>query len=204
MTTEILGGARVVPVVVLDDADIAVPLAECLVAAGMRVIEVTLRTDAALASIRRIAKAVPDMVVGAGSLRDKAQFSIVVDAGAQFTVAPGATDQLLAAAHDSGVPFFPGAATPSEVLELFQKGIQVQKFFPAEVAGGIPFLKAVGGPIPDVKFMPTGGISAEKAPEYLALSNVSCVGGSWIAPKNLLDAGDFDAIHALAAAAIKL
>lgn len=204
MSTDVLGGARVVPVVVLDDPEVAVPLAECLVAAGMQVIEVTLRTQAALESIRRIADAVPAMVVGAGSLRDVAQFPMVVDAGARFTVAPGATDALIRAAGESGLPFFPGAATPSEVLELFQKGIHTQKFFPAEVAGGIPFLKAVGGPLPDVRFMPTGGISPEKAVDYLALPNVACVGGSWITPKALLDARDFDAIHALAAAAVKL
>ncbi len=202
--TDILGGARVVPVVVIDDVETAVPLAETLVNSGVSVIEVTLRTDAALAAIEAIAKAVPDMVTGAGSVRTPAQMQAVVDAGSKFTVCPGATDRLIDAAQQSGVPFFPGAATPSEMLRLYELGFTTQKFFPAEVAGGIPMLKAVAGPLPEVSFMPTGGISAERANDYLALPNVACVGGSWITPKNLLSAGDYAAIGRLAAEAATL
>ncbi|MEM1175994.1 MAG: bifunctional 4-hydroxy-2-oxoglutarate aldolase/2-dehydro-3-deoxy-phosphogluconate aldolase [Pseudomonadota bacterium] len=202
--TDILGGARVVPVVVIDQVETAVPLAETLVASGISVIEVTLRTDAAMDAIAAIAKAVPGMVTGAGSVRTPKQMQAVVDAGAQFTVCPGATEQLVAAAERSGVPFFPGGATPSEMLRLYELGFSTQKFFPAEVAGGIPMLKAVSGPLPEVRFMPTGGISVERAVDYLALPNVACVGGSWITPKDLLAAGDFDAIAQLASAAAAL
>ena len=202
--TDILGGARVVPVVVIDALDTAVPLAETLVDSGISVIEVTLRTDAALAAIDAIAKAVPGMVTGAGSVRTPEQMQAVVDAGAQFTVCPGATDRLVEAAEKSGVPFFPGGATPSEMLRLYELGFTTQKFFPAEVAGGIPMLKAVSGPLPEVRFMPTGGISAERAVDYLSLPNVACVGGSWITPKKMLASGDFDGIGKLAAAAAVL
>ncbi len=202
--TDILGGARVVPVVVIDELEKAVPLAETLVASGISVIEVTLRTDAAMAAIGAIAKAVPDMVTGAGSVRTPDQMQAVVDAGARFTVCPGATERLVDAAEQSGVPFFPGGATPSEMLRLYELGFSTQKFFPAEVAGGIPMLKAVSGPLPEVRFMPTGGISVERAVDYLALPNVACVGGSWITPKNLLADGDFDGIGKLAAAAAAL
>ncbi len=193
-----------VPVVVIDDVETAVPLAETLVNAGVSVIEVTLRTDAALAAIEAIAKSVPDMVTGAGSVRTPGQMQAVVDAGAKFTVCPGATDRLVDAAQQSGVPFFPGGATPSEMLRLYELGFTTQKFFPAEVAGGIPMLKAVSGPLPEVSFMPTGGISAERANDYLALPNVACVGGSWITPKSLLAAGDYAAIGRLAAEAATL
>ncbi|MEM6514217.1 MAG: bifunctional 4-hydroxy-2-oxoglutarate aldolase/2-dehydro-3-deoxy-phosphogluconate aldolase [Pseudomonadota bacterium] len=202
--TDILRGAQVVPVVVIDDLNTAVPLAETLVDAGITVIEITLRTEAALAAIEAIAASVPDMVTGAGSVRTPAHMQSVVDAGARFTVCPGATEGLLEAARQSGVPFFPGAATPSEMLRLYELGYTTQKFFPAEVAGGIPMLKAVGGPLPEVRFMPTGGISAERATDYLALPNVACVGGSWITPGSLLAAGDFAAISKLARAAAEL
>ncbi len=202
--TGILGGARVVPVVVIDDVETAVPLAESLVSAGVSVIEITLRSDAALGAIEAIAKAVPAMVTGAGSVRTPGQMQAVVDAGARFTVCPGATDRLVDAAERSGVPFFPGGATPSEMLRLYEQGFTTQKFFPAEVAGGIPMLKAVAGPLPEVSFMPTGGISAERASDYLALPNVACVGGSWITPKKLLAAGDFESIGKLAAEAASL
>lgn len=200
----VLGNARVVPVVVLDDPQLAVPLAETLLAAGMSVIEVTLRTELALEGIIAIANAVPNMVVGAGSLRTVEQFGMVADAGAKFTVCPGATDTLIQAAEDSGLPFFPGAATASEMLRLYERGIRIQKFFPAELAGGAEYLKAVGGPLPEIRFMPTGGISAERAKDYLAMTNVACVGGSWITPKSLLAAKDFDTIGKLAAEAVKL
>ncbi len=202
--SDILGGAQVVPVVVIDELETAVPLAETLLEAGIGVIEVTLRSDVAMQAIEAIAAGVPGMVTGAGSLRRSDQFAEVVNAGARFTVCPGATDTLVAAARDSAVPFFPGAATPSEMLRLYELGFTTQKFFPAEVAGGIAMLKSVGGPLPEISFMPTGGISVDKARDYLALANVRCVGGSWITPKNLLAARDYNAIGALARAAASL
>lgn len=200
----LLQDARVIPVVVIEDADKAVPLARCLAGAGLESIEVTLRTAAALDAIARIAADVPKMLVGAGSLRKAAHVADVQKAGARFAVAPGATDKLLDAAEAADMPMVPGAATASEMMHLFERGYLLQKFFPAEHAGGIPYLKAVGAPLPELRFVPTGGISVELAQDYLALANVAAVGGSWITPKNLLDAGDFDAIACLAADAARL
>ena len=196
--SELLKGVKVVPVVVIDDPAKAVPLAEAFVDGGLKAIEVTLRTDAGLAAIEAIARDVPDMLVGAGSLRTPDQIEDVKNAGARFGVSPGSTMTLLAAARDNDLPFIPGAATASEMLTLFEAGVDLQKFFPAELAGGIPYLKAVGAPIPEVKFMPTGGVSPSNAADYLALANVSCVGGSWLAPREALAAGNFDAIRRLA------
>ena len=202
--SKLLAGATIVPVVVIDDVDKAVPLAECLVDAGLDTIEVTLRTAVALEAIERIADSVPAMIVGAGSIRAAEQVEAVVKVGAKFGVAPGATGRLLNAVNRAGLPFVPGAATPSEMMRLLQRGYTLQKFFPAELAGGIPFLKAVAAPIPEVRFMPTGGIKADTAADYLALNNVASVGGSWIAPVELLNAGDFEAIARLAADAAQL
>jgi len=202
--SKLMDGARVVPVVVIDDIETAVPLAECLLSAGLRFIEVTLRSDAGLEAIERIAEDVPDMVVGAGSLRQAEQVEAVSRAGAKFGVAPGATGRLLKVAQQVRLPFVPGAATPSEMLWLLQRGYSLQKFFPAELIGGIPFLKAVGAPIPEVRFMPTGGINVANAGEYLALKNVASVGGSWITPSELLAARNFDAISKLASEAARL
>ena len=202
--SNLMDGARIVPVVVIDDVETAVPLAECLLSAGLRFIEVTLRSDAGLKAIERIAEDVPDMVVGAGSIRQAEQVEAVSEAGAKFGVAPGATGRLLKAAEQASLPFIPGAATPSEMLWLLQRGYTLQKFFPAELLGGIAFLKAAGAPIPDVRFMPTGGISAANAADYLALKNVASVGGSWITPPGLLATRDFDAISQLASEAARL
>lgn len=202
--TSLLGDDRVVPVVVIEDADIAIQLAETLVDAGLGVIEVTLRTDAALAAITSIAKAVPKMTVGAGSIRERTQFAKVQDAGAAFAVCPGSSDPLLAAAEELQMPFVPGATTPSEMIRLYEQGYRLQKFFPAEQAGGRAFLKAVGGPLPEVLFMPTGGITVDNVQSYLELANVMCVGGSWITPTGLQDKHDFDAIHRLATDAARL
>jgi len=202
--SKLLTGAKIVPVVVIDDVDKAVPLAECLVNAGLDIIEVTLRTEAGLEAIERIADGVPAMIVGAGSIRTVDQVDAVVRAGAKFGVAPGATGRLLNTVKRAGLPFVPGAATPSEVMWLLQRGYSLQKFFPAEFAGGISFLNAIAAPIPEVRFMPTGGIKADTAVDYLALKNVASVGGSWIAPSELLAAGDFDAIARLAADAAQL
>ncbi|GAA3053397.1 bifunctional 4-hydroxy-2-oxoglutarate aldolase/2-dehydro-3-deoxy-phosphogluconate aldolase [Actinokineospora globicatena] len=170
----------VVPVVVLHDVAHAVPLAEALVRGGVRIIEVTLRTSAALESIRRIADEVPDAVVGAGTVTAPSHAAAALDAGARFLVTPGTTDSVLAAAADTGLPVLPGAATVSEAMRLAELGYQELKFFPAEAAGGIPFLKSIAGPLPALRFCPTGGITPATAAAYLALSNVACVGGSWL------------------------
>jgi 2-dehydro-3-deoxyphosphogluconate aldolase/(4S)-4-hydroxy-2-oxoglutarate aldolase len=192
--SKLLAGMKIVPVVVIEDPDHACPLAECFLQAGIKTIEVTLRTESALESIRRIADEVPDVIVGAGSLRNASQVEDVVKAGAKYAVAPGATLQLLDAVENADLPFVPGAATPSDMLQLLERGYTVQKFFPAESAGGIDYLKSVGGPLPEVSFVPTGGVTPELAKDYLALANVFAVGGSWIAPADLLRKGDFDAI----------
>ena len=201
---DLLAGQRVVPVVVVDDAAHAVPLAKTLLASGLSAIEVTLRTEAGLDAIERIANDVPDMLVGAGSVRRAAQVAEVKSAGAAFAVSPGSSDALLEAVADAELAFVPGAVTASEMLELLDLGYTLQKFFPAELSGGAAFLKAVGAPIPEVSFMPTGGISPANAEDYLSLDNVACIGGSWIAPSGLLCEQDFEAIAGLAAAAAKL
>jgi len=202
--SKLLVGSKIVPVVVLASADVAVPLAEALLEAGLGVIEVTLRTDDALQGIEQIAKSVPDMVVGAGSLRRPEQFADTASAGARFAVSPGSSRQLLGAAAKYEMPFIPGAATPSEMIALLEHGYHLQKFFPAELAGGRPFLKAVGAPLPDVRFMPTGGVTPENALDYLKLDNVACVGGSWITPVDLQSNGDFDAIRQIGLDAVNL
>ena len=200
----LLGSTRVVPVIVLEDAGQAVELARTLCAAGLPVLEITLRTDAAPEAIRRIAAEVPEAVVGAGSVRSAAHLRQCVEAGGRFAVSPGASPGLLDAADDAEVPLVPGAATASEVMRLLERGYVLQKFFPAEGAGGTAMLKALGAPLPEARFFPTGGITEALARDYLALPNVACVGGSWIAPPALLAAGDFDAIGRLAAAAATL
>ena len=188
----------IVPVVVVDDDEVAVRLAEVFVEAGVGVIEVTLRTSGAMQAIEAIARRVPDMLLGAGSVRTAEQLANVAAAGASFAVSPGSSPALLEAAEVSAIPFVPGAITPSEVLGLLERGYTLQKFFPAEVAGGIPFLKSIASPIPEATFMPTGGIGPDLARDYLALPNVLAVGGSWLAPSALVAAGDFEQIATLA------
>lgn len=195
---DLLQGQHVVPVVVIDDAQSAVPLAKTLLASGLGAIEVTLRTRAGLEAIERIAAEVPDMLVGAGSVRRASQIADVKSAGAQFAVSPGSSDALLEAVADAEMPFVPGAVTASEMLKLLDLGYTLQKFFPAELSGGVAFLKAVAAPIPEVSFMPTGGIRPDNAMDYLSLQNVACIGGTWIAPPELLRENDFDAIAELA------
>lgn len=196
--SSILDLAPVVPVVVLtDDAD-AVPLAEALVAGGLRVIEVTLRTPVAIAAVRRIAFAVPQAVIGVGTIRSSLQIDEAVAAGAQFLVSPGTTPRLLDAMDASGVPYLPGVATVSEMLAVAERGVTDMKFFPAEAAGGAPFLSSVAGPLPDLRFCPTGGITRASAPDYLALPNVGCVGGSWLTPADAVAARDWARIEQLA------
>ncbi|MEU7482418.1 bifunctional 4-hydroxy-2-oxoglutarate aldolase/2-dehydro-3-deoxy-phosphogluconate aldolase [Streptomyces sp. NPDC042319] len=194
----VLGLAPVVPVVVLEDAADAVPLARALVAGGLPAIEVTLRTPAALDSIRAIAAEVPDAVVGAGTVITPAQVTGTVAAGARFLVSPGWSPRLLGAMQDSGVPFLPGVSTTSEVVTLLEEGITEMKFFPAEAAGGTPYLKSLASPLPQARFCPTGGIKAANAPEYLALPNVACVGGTWMLPADALAAKDWNQVERLA------
>jgi 2-dehydro-3-deoxyphosphogluconate aldolase/(4S)-4-hydroxy-2-oxoglutarate aldolase len=201
---DLLAGQRIVPVVVIDNADDAVPLAKTLLDNGLAAIEVTLRTEAGLDAIERIANEVPGMLVGAGSVRRGAQVAAVKSAGAAFAVSPGSSEALLESVADAEIPFVPGAVTASEMLALLDLGYTLQKFFPAELSGGAAFLKAVGAPIPEVSFMPTGGIGTDNARDYLSLANVACIGGSWIAPPGLLRDGDFAAIGKLAAAAASL
>ena len=195
--------APVIPVLVLDDVATARPLAEALVAGGLPVLEVTLRTSVALEVISEMAK-VEGGIVGAGTLLTPQDVKNAVNAGATFGVSPGATDTLLDACEAADLPLLPGAATSSEVMRLLERGYRVQKFFPAEANGGAPTLKAIGAPLPQVKFCPTGGVSPANAPTYLGLSNTLCVGGSWVAPKNLIVAKDWSAIEALAAEAAAL
>ncbi|MDP3342636.1 bifunctional 4-hydroxy-2-oxoglutarate aldolase/2-dehydro-3-deoxy-phosphogluconate aldolase [Frigidibacter sp.] len=195
--------APVIPVLVIDDLAHAVPLARALIAGGLPALEVTLRTPQALDAIRAMAE-VPGGVVGAGTLLTPADVRAAKAAGAQFGVSPGATDRLIAACEDEGLPLLPGAATATEVMLLLEWGFTVQKFFPAEASGGAPALKAIGAPIPQVSFCPTGGVSLANAGDYLSLPNVLCAGGSWVAPKAALAAGDWDKVEALAREAAAL
>ncbi|MFF3264722.1 bifunctional 4-hydroxy-2-oxoglutarate aldolase/2-dehydro-3-deoxy-phosphogluconate aldolase [Streptomyces sp. NPDC002932] len=204
MTSSVLDLAPVVPVVVLEDAADAVPLARALVAGGLPAIEVTLRTAAALDAIRAIAAEVPDAVVGAGTVISARNVSDTVAAGARFLVSPGWTDALLDAMKASGVPFLPGVSTTSEVVALLERGVTEMKFFPAEAAGGTAYLKALSAPLPQARFCPTGGISLASAPSYLALPNVGCVGGSWMVPADAVTAGDWARVERLAAEAAAL
>ncbi|GGX12136.1 bifunctional 4-hydroxy-2-oxoglutarate aldolase/2-dehydro-3-deoxy-phosphogluconate aldolase [Streptomyces chryseus] len=196
--TSVLDLAPVVPVVVLEDAADAVPLARALVAGGLPAIEVTLRTPAALDAIRAVAAEVPDAVVGAGTVTSPAQVADAVAAGARFLVSPGWTDALLDAMAASGVPFLPGVSTVSEVVALLERGVTEMKFFPAEAAGGTPYLKSLGAPLPRARFCPTGGITLASAPAYLALANVGCVGGTWMLPPDALAAKDWGRVQTLA------
>ncbi|MFF1923744.1 bifunctional 4-hydroxy-2-oxoglutarate aldolase/2-dehydro-3-deoxy-phosphogluconate aldolase [Streptomyces sp. NPDC058221] len=204
MTSSVLDLAPVVPVVVLEDAADAVPLARALVAGGLPAIEVTLRTAAALDAIKAIAAEVPDAVVGAGTVISARNVTDTVAAGARFLVSPGWTDTLLDAMKASGVPFLPGVSTTSEVVALLERGVTEMKFFPAEAAGGTAYLKALSAPLPQARFCPTGGVSLTSAPSYLALPNVGCVGGSWMVPGDAVAAGDWARVERLAAEAAAL
>lgn len=194
----------VVAVVTIDDAADAVPLAQALVAGGVRAIEITLRTPAALESIRAVAEHVPDAVPGAGTILSAQDFAAAERAGAKFAVSPGATPELLASVEKSTLPYLPGSASASEAMWLFAHGFKRQKFFPAEPAGGVEYLRALAGPLPQIGFCPTGGIRVESAPEYLKLPNVICIGGSWMTPKDKVKAKDWDGIAALSRKAAAL
>lgn len=202
-TEKLCRTAPVIPVLVVEEAATAGDLAQALVAGGLPVLEVTLRTPAALDVIREMAK-VEGGIVGAGTVLSRADAVAAKEAGAQFAVAPGATDKLLDACEEIGLPILPGAATSSEAMKLLERGYRVQKFFPAEANGGAPALKAIGAPLPQILFCPTGGVSPGNAMDYLSLPNTACVGGSWVAPKDKVQAGDWAGIEALAAEAAKL
>jgi 2-dehydro-3-deoxyphosphogluconate aldolase/(4S)-4-hydroxy-2-oxoglutarate aldolase len=193
-----LAGVKVIPVIVVEDLDSAVPMCRALVAGGLTILEVTLRSPVALEAIERIAAEVPDGIVGAGTVLSPSQVTRSIEAGAKFLVSPGATDLLLDGMSASGVPFLPGTATVSEVMRVLERGLTRVKFFPAEPAGGAKYLASLASPLPTARFCPTGGIDAAKAANYLKLPNVDCVGGSWMLPKDAVAAGDWDRIEALA------
>ena len=194
----ILTAAPVVPVLVVEDWKAAVPLARALVAGGLPAVEITLRTAAALEALRAVAAEVEGAQAGAGTVLTRHQFADAVHAGARFVVSPGANPALLEAADEFDTPFLPGAATASEAMTLFEYGYAIQKFFPAEAAGGVAYLKSLGSPLPGIRFCPTGGIDAKNAPAYLSQKNVICVGGSWVAPPEAVAAGDWGRIERLA------
>lgn len=195
---KILASAPVVPVVVIEKLEDAAPLARALYNGGLKALEITLRTPIAAEAVKLMKAEVPEAYVGTGTVVDKASFEASVAAGADFMVSPGVNDELLALAKETDIPFLPGAATPSEVMKLASHGFKFLKFFPAEAAGGTAMLKSIGGPLPQVTFCPTGGISLATAPSYLALSNVICVGGTWMLDKQLIENKDWQAIEALA------
>ena len=197
-TLELAGFGPVIPVIVIQQLKDAVPLAEALVAGGVRVLEVTMRTAIALQAIEAIAKAVPQAIVGAGTIRSAADARAARNAGSLFGVSPGYTAEVGAACREAGLPLLPGVATASEVMAAQADGLSFLKFFPATAAGGIPMLKALGGPFPDVVFCPTGGITLETAPQFLALPNVKVCGGSWLTPADAVAAGDWARITKLA------
>lgn len=195
---DVLRLSPVMPVVVIDDAAHAEPLARALLAGGIKTIEVTLRTTAALDAIRAIAGAVPDMIVGAGTVLTEDDLKAAIDAGARYALSPGGTPKLMKTARKASIPFIPGVASSSEIMRGRELGYRCFKFFPAEQLGGVAALKAQAGPLPDARFCPTGSITLEKAPAYLALDCVLCVGGSWIAPADKIRAGDWSAIESAA------
>ncbi|MFD1511259.1 bifunctional 4-hydroxy-2-oxoglutarate aldolase/2-dehydro-3-deoxy-phosphogluconate aldolase [Lacimonas salitolerans] len=195
--------APVIPVLVIEDATLAAPLAAALIAGGLPVLEVTLRTPAALEVIAAMAT-VPGGIVGAGTVLTPADVAAAKAAGARFAVSPGATDRLLDACEGADLPLLPGAATATEAMALLERGYTVQKFFPASAIGGAPALKAIGAPLPQIRFCPTGGIGHDTVRDYLSLPNVLCVGGSWVAPKKLVENAEWNAITNLARQAASL
>jgi 2-dehydro-3-deoxyphosphogluconate aldolase/(4S)-4-hydroxy-2-oxoglutarate aldolase len=188
----------VIPVVVIDHIDHALPLAESLLEAGIAALEITLRTDVGLEAIRAMKAAMPEAVIGAGTVCSAPQFSAAAEAGADFIVSPGSTEALFSAASEHKMPFFPGAVTGSEIMTAMAHGYSTLKFFPAEASGGVAALQAFAGPFPDVQFMPTGGITPESVLSYTALSNVAAVGGSWMTPKGLVHSGQWTRIRDIA------
>ena len=196
--TSLLRVSPVIPVVTIDDPRTAVPVARALADGGVGIIELTLRTENALTSLKHIADEVPDILVGAGTVLTPAQADAAVAAGAQFLVSPGVTPSLLGHMLTLGVPILPGVATVGEVMQVLESGLTAMKFFPAGPAGGPDYLAAIGAPIPQVQFCPTGGVSLGSAPAYLALPNVTCVGGSWLTPRGAIENEDWEQITGLA------
>jgi len=202
---KILNVAPVMPVMVVERLEDAVPLARALYEGGLKVLEITLRTPVALDAVKAMCKDLPgDAVIGVGTVVTPEDLQRAVDAGAQFLVSPGTTPELIEAARKSSVPLLPGVATPTEAMHLYAQGFKHLKFFPAEAAGGVPMLKSIGGPLPQITFCPTGGVSLENAPNYLALPNVACVGGTWMAPKKLIASQSWTEIKTLASEAAAL
>ncbi len=202
---QILKVAPVVPVMVVERIEDAVPLARALYNGGLKVLEITLRTPCALDAITAMVEALPDdAVIGAGTIITPKDLEAAIKAGSTFLVSPGTTPALIEAAKASLIPLLAGVATPTEAMNLYVQGFTHQKFFPAEAAGGVPMLKSIGGPLPQITFCPTGGIDLARAPSYLALPNVACVGGTWMAPKELMKAGRWDEIERLAREAASL
>ena len=202
---QILRVAPVVPVMVVERIEDAVPLARALYNGGLKVLEITLRTPCALDAISAMVEALPDdAVIGAGTIITPKDLEAAIKAGSTFLVSPGTTPALIEAAKASLIPLLAGVATPTEAMNLYVQGFTHQKFFPAEAAGGVAMLKSIGGPLPQITFCPTGGIDLARAPSYLALPNVACVGGTWMAPKELMKAGRWDEIERLAREAANL
>lgn len=199
---DVLTASPIVPVIAIQRVQDAIPLAKALVLAGVKVLEVTLRTDCALEAIRLIKQAVPEAIVGAGTVTNASQYTQAVEAGAQFIISPGLTEKLLQKSKEYDVPFIPGVATPSELMSAAEYGLTVLKFFPAEINGGVKALKSFSGPFAQMKFCPTGGVSEKNYRDYLALNNVLCVGGTWFVPREQIEQGDFDKIYQLAKQAV--
>ena len=200
---EIFSAGPVVPVLVIKDVAYAVPLAKALIAGGLRVLEVTLRTDAALDVIKKIADEVPEAIIGAGTVTNRKQLQQVADAGAKFAISPGLTLDLLKAGNEGSIALIPGVSSISELMTAKDLGYTHLKFFPAEASGGVKALKAIGGPCPEITFCPTGGISPSNYNDYLALPNVKCAGGSWLAPEEAMANGDWEQITELAKKAVE-
>lgn len=201
---EVMQDAPVIPVIVLNDVAHAVPMAKALLAGGIRMLEITLRTPVALDCMRAIAREVPEAIIGAGTIRNAENARAAAAAGARFGVSPGYTKEVGAACREAGLSLLPGVATSSEIMLAQEEGFAQLKFFPAMQAGGIPLLKAWSGPFADIQFCPTGGVSLENAPQLLALPNVVCVGGSWLTPANLMANGEWDKITQMAKEACAL
>jgi len=199
---EICAAGPVVPVLVINDVEKAVPLAKALMEGGIKVLEVTLRTPAAIDVIKRIAEEVPDSLIGAGTVTNAQQLKAVVEAGAKFAISPGMTADLLKAGMDAEIPLIPGISSTSDLMKGKDAGYTHMKFFPAEASGGVKAIKSISGPFPDVTFCPTGGIGPNNYNDYLALNNVKCVGGSWLAPDDAIEAGDWARITQLAKEAV--
>lgn len=200
---DLISSKRVVPVITIEDSRKVIQLADCLVEAGLPIAEITLRTTEGMKAIAEAAKN-PSLLVGAGSLRNERDAQQAIDAGARFLVSAGFSQNIAKAARENSIPYFPGVATPTEIMQALDAGISTLKFFPAETLGGLTALKAIAAPFPGVHFMPTGGVTVEKAPKYLEFSPVIAVGGTWIVAKQLIDQGDFSTISQLAREAVKV